>query len=131
MSKDKQKSNTQNFDVTKLSELIKNGYALLKTPQLRKELGNSLDEAFVLKQGWKHWKYRFLYPERNIPQKHFAEISSAMVDMLMFYLQKETDLINEEIKLNQERIRKINLANDEKIELISKAMKMINDYKNE
>ena len=127
MSKDKEKCNTTQTGVT---EILKKGYSLLDS-NIRKQVGNMLDELFPPSEGWIHWKNRFLYPDRNIPKKNFAIISEAMNETLNWGLQKQADVLNGKIELTNEKIRHLHVEKQEKESIIEEIMLIVNNYQNE
>jgi hypothetical protein len=126
MSKVNQNSNTTQQSVTYF--LVK-GFALLQ-PSVRKELSLALDKIYVPKQGYKAWKYRYLYPVRNIPKKNWHEFITNMTELLAFYLQKQVDIINNQVEEINLKIRKQHLKIEEKKVVENQIADMILKYKN-
>jgi hypothetical protein len=127
MSKDNQNCNTKQLSVT---EILKDGYALLDS-NVRKDVGDMLDRIFVVKQGWIHWKNRFLYPVRNIPKKNFDEYSCAMLDSLVWGLQKQVDIHNGKIEIAEEKMRHLHLEKKQKEDIVNQCLLIINNQNNE
>lgn len=125
MSKDNQNCNTR--DSIDKNKTLQNGYGFLSIEH-RKNLGQDLDRVFLLEQGWKHWKYRFLYPERNIPKKHYETYSTVMFHLLMWYLQKEVDKRISEIQQTKDTIMDLKTITDVVSDETEQAMKLIKQY---
>jgi hypothetical protein len=127
MSKDKENCNTIKTGVT---EILKKGYSLLDS-NIRKQMGEMLDDIFIVTQGWVHWKNRYLYPNRNIPKKNFDEYSKAMLDTLNWGLQEQVDVYTGKIDLVDEKIRHLHLEKEAKEAIVKEIMEIVNTYTNE
>lgn len=137
MNKDNKKTNipTLNDSVRELPELIKNTkyYQLLisnRGTSFRMSMIEKIEKVFTPTLGFKTWKNRFLYPEKNIPIKKTKEIAAIMEEALIFELNEQQNFILDEIAIIEKEILELKTKNQTYCNILTETKAAIKIYKN-